>query len=62
VNAETVRRCVQLLADSGYDGVLSIECEAQGGPLLERSLEWVRALLASIQPSASATCGVEGVS
>lgn len=48
VNAGNVRRCVQLLADHGYDGVLSIECEAHGGPLLERSLEWVRATVNEI--------------
>ncbi len=31
-----------MLVAIGYDGVLSIECEGQGGPLLERSLAWVR--------------------
>lgn len=49
VNASNVKQCVQLLAANGYDGVLSIECEAQGGPMLERSLEWVRAVIAEVR-------------
>ncbi len=47
VNADNLRQCVDLLAARGYQGVLTIECEAYGGPLLERSLDWVRALTAS---------------
>jgi sugar phosphate isomerase/epimerase len=46
-NAENVRKCVELLADYGYRGVLTIECEAQGG-LIEKSLIWMRKLLAGI--------------
>jgi len=46
VNAENIRRCLKLLRDSGYRGVLSIECEGQGGPMIERSLAWVRAEVA----------------
>ncbi len=42
VNAENIRRCVAMLADGGFDGVLSIECEGQGGPMIERSLAWLR--------------------
>lgn len=45
VNADNIRRCLAILKTAGYDGVLSIECEGQGGPMLERSLEWVRSLL-----------------
>lgn len=45
VNADNVRRCVGILKSAGYDGVLSLECEGQGGPMIERSLEWVRGLL-----------------
>lgn len=48
VNAGNIRRCLELLRDHGYTGVLSIECEGQGGPLLERSLEWLRARLAEL--------------
>lgn len=46
VNAGNVRQCVKLLAEHGYDGVLVVECE--GEPLIQRSLEWVRKLLADI--------------
>jgi sugar phosphate isomerase/epimerase len=42
VNAENIRRCLGVLRASGYDGVLSLECEGQGGPMIERSLEWLR--------------------
>ncbi|WP_331769002.1 sugar phosphate isomerase/epimerase (plasmid) [Embleya sp. NBC_00888] len=45
VNADNIRRILALLHDSGYDGVLSIECEGQGGPMLERSLNWLRSAL-----------------
>ncbi len=42
VNAENIVRCIRRLAAAGYDGVLSIECEGQGGPMIEKSLEWLR--------------------
>lgn len=42
VNAENIRRCLSILKRVGFDGVLSIECEGQGGPMLERSLAWLR--------------------
>jgi len=45
VNAGNIRQCVELLAASGYEGVLSLECEGQGGPMIERSLGWLRQLL-----------------
>lgn len=45
VNADNIRRCLAMLQAAGYEGVLSIECEGQGGPMLERSLEWVRSVL-----------------
>jgi sugar phosphate isomerase/epimerase len=47
VNAGNIRRCVEILQTAGYEGVLSIECEGQGGPMLERSLAWLRALAAT---------------
>ncbi|NUN02208.1 MAG: sugar phosphate isomerase/epimerase, partial [Bryobacteraceae bacterium] len=49
VNADNIRRCLELLRDRGYDGVLSIECEGQGGPMIERSLEWVRRVVAEVE-------------
>lgn len=42
VNADNIRACLSMLRETGYDGVLSIECEGAGGPMIERSLEWVR--------------------
>ena len=38
VNADNIKKCFVLLRDHGYDGVLSMECEGQGGPMIERSL------------------------
>jgi sugar phosphate isomerase/epimerase len=42
VNAENIRQVLRRLRDSGYDGVLSMECEGQSGPMIERSLAWLR--------------------
>lgn len=42
VNADNIRTILTLLRDSGYTGVLSMECEGDGGPMIERSLEWLR--------------------
>ena len=49
VNAENIKKCLALLRDRGYDGVLSIECEGQGGPMIERSLKWLRDTLAELK-------------
>ncbi len=45
VNAENIKRCLALLYDYGYQGVLSMECEGEGGPMIERSLRWLRGTL-----------------
>jgi len=42
VNARNIVECIRILRESGYQGVYSIECEGQGGPMIERSLAWVR--------------------
>ena len=42
VNADNIRQCLQILRDHGYKGVLSMECEGQGGPMIEKSLAWLR--------------------
>ncbi|MCE5306986.1 MAG: sugar phosphate isomerase/epimerase [Acidobacteriales bacterium] len=47
VNAANIRECVKLLVEAGYDGVFSLECEGQGGPMLERSRQWVSELIES---------------
>jgi len=38
VNAANIIRGIEKLVAAGYSGVLSIECEGQGGPMIERSL------------------------
>jgi sugar phosphate isomerase/epimerase len=48
VNANNIRACLKLLRDHAYAGNLSIECEGQSGPLIEKSLAWVRKTLAEL--------------
>ena len=43
-----------MLARAGYDGVLSVECEGQGGPMIERSLEWLRGVVAHAEAQVAA--------
>jgi sugar phosphate isomerase/epimerase len=45
VNAAGIRRCIELLRDHGYTGVLSMECEGRAGPMIEQSLKWMRSTL-----------------
>ena len=45
VNADNIRGCLEVLRDSGYTGVLSMECEGAGGPMIEKSLAWVQKTL-----------------
>jgi len=45
VNADNIRKCLQILTKTGFEGTVSLECDAQGGPLLERSLAWTREVL-----------------
>jgi sugar phosphate isomerase/epimerase len=49
VNAGNIRRCLEILRDHGYDGVLSMECEGQGGPMIEQSLRWMRKTLSELK-------------
>jgi inosose dehydratase len=48
VNADNIRQCLELLRDHNYDGVVSIECEGQAGPMIEKSLQWMRNTLAEL--------------
>jgi sugar phosphate isomerase/epimerase len=48
VNADNIRGCLEILRDNGYTGVLSMECEGAGGPMIERSLAWVRKTLGEL--------------
>jgi sugar phosphate isomerase/epimerase len=45
VNADNIRKCLAILRDRGFDGVLSMECEGAGGPMIEQSLAWLRKTL-----------------
>lgn len=49
VNAANIRECLKLLRDHGYRGVLSIECEGQSGPMIEKSLAWLRQTLSELK-------------
>lgn len=55
VNAANIRKCIEILVKADFKGVMSLECDAQGGPLLERSLAWTRQTLAATMHAASAT-------
>jgi sugar phosphate isomerase/epimerase len=48
-NADNIRKVLTLLRDHGYTGVLSMECEGQGGPLIEKSLAWLRRTLTELK-------------
>jgi len=52
VNADNIRKSIEILVRSGFDGTMSLECDAQGGPLLERSLAWTRKTLQEVTVSA----------
>jgi inosose dehydratase len=49
VNVGNIKTCLKLLHNAGYDGTLSIECEGQGGPLIEQSLAWLRGTLKGLR-------------
>lgn len=46
VNAGNIAKCIQLLKQTSWSGVLSIECEAAPGNV-EKSLDWLRKQLGS---------------
>jgi len=54
VNADNIRKSIEILVKSGFDGTMSLECDAQGGPLLERSLAWTRKTLQELTAAAAA--------
>jgi len=45
VNKENIKKCFDILVDIKFDGVVSLECEGQGGPMIEKSLVFVRQLV-----------------
>lgn len=42
VNADNIVTCLGMLRDHGYSGALSLECEGASGPMIEKSLGWLR--------------------
>ncbi len=55
------RKGASMLAESGYDGVLSMECEGQGGPMIEKSLAWLRKALNEFRPGDSRIAGLDNL-
>ncbi len=49
VNSENIKKCPAMLRDRGFKGVLSMECEGVGGPMIERSLAWLRGALVELK-------------
>ena len=49
VNANNICQCLAILRDQGFRGVLSMECEGAGGPMIEKSLKWLRSTLAELK-------------
>jgi len=48
VNADNIRATLKILHASGFTGPLGMECEGQGGPLIEKSLRWLRQTLSEL--------------
>ena len=49
VNSGNIRRVLKILHDHGFRGVLSMECEGAGGPMIKRSLQWLRGTLCELE-------------
>jgi sugar phosphate isomerase/epimerase len=54
VNRENIIKCVDILTDNGFNGVVSLECEGQGGPMIEKSLVFVREIVNAANKRAAA--------
>ncbi len=48
VNADNIKQVLARLHEFGYNGVLSMECEGQAGPMIEQSLAWLRKTLSEL--------------
>jgi sugar phosphate isomerase/epimerase len=46
VNVTNIKKCIDILVEIKFDGIVSLECEGQGGPLIEKSLAFVREIVA----------------
>ena len=49
VNAQNIRKVLTILRNIRFDGALSMECEGAGGPMIEKSLAWLRQTLAELK-------------
>lgn len=49
VNADNIKKVLTILRDNGYDGVLSMECEGAGGPMIEKSLAWLKKTMGELE-------------
>lgn len=58
VNGENIKKCFDILVEIGYEGVVSLECEGQGGPMIEKSLDFVRPLVEDANRRIAAKVGV----
>ncbi len=48
VNSGNIKQVLEILRDRPFDGVLSMECEGAGGPMIEESLSWLRHTLEAL--------------
>ncbi len=48
VNSGNIKQVLEILRDRPFDGVLSMECEGAGGPMIEQSLAWLRHALGAL--------------
>ena len=48
VNADNIRETLKILHKAGYTGPLSMEVEGQGGPIIEKSLRWMRKTMSEL--------------
>jgi inosose dehydratase len=49
IKGENIKKCLAMLHDHGFRGVLSMECDGDGGPMIEWSLKWLRGVLAELK-------------
>ncbi len=56
VNAENIRETLRILHTYGYEGTLSMEVEGQGGPMIEKSLHWLRRTLVELDIPEEKAC------
>ena len=47
-NSGNIKQVLEILRDRSFDGVLSMECEGAGGPMIEQSLAWLRHTLEAL--------------